>query len=66
MNKIAEDFSYSDKVKRIKTICQKHFTKLPKMRNTQSKTKPMKIKKQPGTTYCFGCNDYTRNLGHKK
>ena len=65
INKIAEDFkknSYSDKIKRIKTICQKHFTKLQKMRNTQSKIKPIKIKKKPGTTYCFWCKDYTQNF----
>ena len=43
-------------------ICQKHFTKLQKMRNTQSKIKPIKIKKQSGTTYCFGCKDYTQNF----
>ena len=29
------------------------------MKNTQSKIKPIKIEKQPGTTYCFGCKDYT-------
>ena len=32
------------------------------MRNTQSKIKPIKIKKQPRTTYCFGCKDYTQNF----
>ena len=31
------------------------------MRKTQSKIKPIKIKKQPGTTYCFGCKDYAQN-----
>ena len=34
--------------------CQKHFTKLKKMKNTQSKVKPIKIGKRSGTTYCFG------------
>ena len=46
INKITEDFeknSRSDKIKRIKTICQKHFTKLQKMKNTQSKIKPIKL-----------------------
>ena len=42
--------------------CQKHFTKLQKMKNTQSKIKPIKIGKQSGTTYCFGCKDYTKNF----
>ena len=32
------------------------------MKNTQSKIKPTKIGKQPGTTYCFGCKDYTMNF----
>ena len=32
------------------------------MRNTQSKIKPIKIGKQSGTTYCFGCKDYTNKI----
>ena len=32
------------------------------MKNTQSKIKPIKIKKQPGTTYYLGCKDYTHNF----
>ena len=32
------------------------------MKNTQSKIKPIKIGKQPGTTYCFECKDYTKNF----
>ena len=69
INEIAEDFeknSCSDKIKRIKTICQKHFTKLQKMKNTQSKIKSIKIGKQLGTTYCFGCKDYTQNFRPEK
>ena len=42
--------------------CQKRFNKLQTMKNTQSKIKPIKIGKQPGTTYCFGCKDYTKNF----
>ena len=34
--------------------CQKHFTKLQKMKNTQSEIKPIKIGKKPEITYCFG------------
>ena len=30
--------------------CQKHFTKLQKMKNTQLKIKPIKVGKQSGTT----------------
>ena len=47
-------------------VCQKHFTKLQKMKNTQSKTKPIKIEKQLGTTYCFRCKDYTKSFRPKK
>ena len=32
------------------------------MKNTQSKIKPIKIGKQPGTTYCFGCKDFTHKF----
>ena len=42
--------------------CRKHFTKLQKMKNTQSKIKLIKIGKQSGTMYCFGCKDYTQNF----
>ena len=58
--------SCSDKIKRIKTICQKHFTKLQKMKNTLSKIKPVNVGKQSGTTYCFGCKDYTKNFRPEK
>ena len=32
------------------------------MKNTKLKIKLIKIKKQPGTTYCFGCKGYTQNF----
>ena len=38
--------------------CQKHFTKLQKMKNIQSKIKPIKIGKHFETTYC---KDYTQD-----
>ena len=28
------------------------------MKNTKSKIKPIKIGKQSGTTYCFGCKNF--------
>ena len=46
--------------------CQKHFTKLQKMKNTQSEIKPIKIGKRPGTTYCFVCKDFTHNFRSQK
>ena len=36
------------------------------MKNTKSKIKPTKIGKQPATTYCFGCKDYTKNFRAEK
>ena len=36
------------------------------MKNTQSKIKPIKLKKQPRTTYCFGCKDYVQNFRPEK
>ena len=46
--------------------CQKHFVKLQKMRNTQSKIKSLKIEKQLGATYCFGCKYYTKSFRPEK
>ena len=42
--------------------CQKHFSKLQKIKKTQSEIKLIKIGKRPGTTYCFGCKDFTHNF----
>ena len=52
--------------------------KIQKMKNTQSKIKPIKIKKtpknkenqnkkqkKPRTSYCFGCKDFIRFLKQK-
>ena len=32
------------------------------MKNTKSEIKPIKIGKKSGTTYCFGCKDYTKDF----
>ena len=32
------------------------------MKNTQSKTKPIKTGKKLGTTYCLGCKDFTHKF----
>ena len=45
---------------------QKHFAKIDRMKKIQSKIKPIKIGKQPGTTYCLGCKDYTQNCWQEK
>ena len=31
-----------------------------------SDLKPIKTEKQPGSTYCFGCKDYTNNFRPEK
>ena len=36
------------------------------MKSIQSDLKPIKTGKQPGTTYCFGCEDYTKNFRPEK
>ena len=36
------------------------------MKNTISNIKPIKIGKQSGTTYCFGCKDYTKSFRPEK
>ena len=36
------------------------------MKKSQSKTKPIKFKKQFGTTYCLGCKDITYNFRPQK
>ena len=52
--------------KALKRVVKKHFTKLQKMKNTQSKIKPIKVGKKSGTTYCFGCKDYTKKFRTEK
>ena len=32
------------------------------MKSILSNLKPIKTRKQPGTTYCFECKDYTKNF----
>ena len=55
-----------NKTKVFKMDFQKCFTKLQKMKNTQSKINPMKIGKRTGTTYCSGCKDFTRSKNDKQ
>ena len=45
---------------------QKCFTKLQKMKNTQSKIKPIKFGKELRTTYFLGCKDFTHNFRPQK
>ena len=36
------------------------------MKKQQSEIKPIKLGKQPGTTYCLGCKDFTHNFRPQK
>ena len=45
-----------------KMACQKHFTKLQKMKNIQSEIETIKIGKRLGTMSCFECKDYMQNF----
>ena len=36
------------------------------MKSILSGLKPIKTRKQPGTTYCFGCKGYTKNFKPEK
>ena len=36
------------------------------MKNLQSKIKPIKLGELSGTTYCFGCKDYTKKFRPEK
>ena len=36
------------------------------MKNAQLETKPIKIGKRPGRTYCLGCKDFTDKLKPKE
>ena len=42
--------------------CQKNTARLHRMKNTESKIKPIKTGKKVGITYCLGCKDYTDNF----
>ena len=49
-----------------KMDCQKHFTKLQTMKNTQSKIKPIKLGKIPEQRIVLGVKTLHIVLGHKK
>ena len=36
------------------------------MKKTQSKIKPIKTGKEPGTRYCLGCKDFIHNFRTQK
>ena len=66
ISKITDDFKKIVAEAKLKELYQKHFTKLQKRKNTQSKIKPLKVGKQSRTTYCFACKDYTKNFRPEK
>ena len=64
--KDSEKNGCSDKIERIKTICQKHFTKLQRIKNTQSEIKPIKFEEDLEQLIVFGVKILLIILGHKK
>ena len=50
------------KSKCLKWVVEKIMPTIKDMKNTQSKIKPIKRGKKPGSTYCLGCKDYTDNF----
>ena len=64
--KDSEKNGCSDKIERIKTICQKHFTKLQRIKNTQSEIKPIKLEEDLEQLIVFGVKILLIILGHKK
>ena len=46
----------------LKMFKTKDTSHIVKMKNTQSKIKPIKLGKRFNTTYCLGCKDYTHNF----
>ena len=47
-------------------VCQKNIARLQKIKNTQSKIRPIKFGKELETTYCLGCKDFTHNFRPQK
>ena len=44
----------------------KNTSQIIKNENMRLKIKPIKLGKQSGTTYCFGCKDFTHNFRPEK
>ena len=57
---------HSIKSKCLKWIVKKILPTLLKMKSTQSKIKPIKTKKELGTTYFLECKDFTHNFRPQK
>ena len=57
------EFKSNDSIKSkcLKWI-SKNIVRLQRMKNIQSKIKPIKTRKELGTTYCLGLQDYTHRF----
>ena len=64
INKVDEDFKKKVAKTKLKELKQyiKNILLNYKKWKTQSKIKPIKVGKLSGTTYCFGCKDYMKDL----
>ena len=54
--------NYSIKSKCLKWVVKNILPITKNEKNTQSEKNPIKIGKRLGTTYCFGCKDFTHNF----
>ena len=58
--------NHSIKSKFLKWIVKNILPNDEKMKNTQSKIKPIKTGKELGKTYGLGCKDFTHNFRHQE
>ena len=51
-----------NKIEVFKMDCHTNTARIQRRKNTQPKIKLKKLWKNPETTYCLGCEDYTNNF----
>ena len=54
--------NHSITTKTLKRVVKKNFPHCKTWKTQNQKIKPVKIGKQSGTMYCFGCKDDTKNF----
>ena len=64
ISKITDDFKKIVAVTKLKGLKRYAKNILPNYKKWN--IRPIKVGKQSGTTYCFGCKDYTKNFKPEK
>ena len=64
ISKITDDFKKIVAVTKLKGLKRYAKNILPNYKKWN--IRPIKVGKQSGTTYCFGCKDYTKNFRSEK